>query len=248
MNAPAFACLDTARRRARRALFGLIVMGVGTLALLDNLHTFDTPLLRTFWPLAFVLWGVFRLVWPHHGVHRFFGLVMIVAGGLMTAHNLGVGSLGFKQWWPALLILAGVAIALRSVFPKRRPLASHPTAAGLGASSTVDANDELNLQANFGAAQVRSESAQFKGGRVAVSFGGAEVDLRQARMAGPEAVLELNAAFSGVEIRVPADWQVVVQLRATLGAVEDKTTPPAQPAHRLVLRGQATFGGVEIKN
>jgi hypothetical protein len=33
-----------------------------------------------------------------------------------------------------------------------------------------------------------------------------------------------------------------------MGAVEDKSAPPATPSHRLVLRGEALFGGVEIKN
>jgi len=47
---------------------------------------------------------------------------------------------------------------------------------------------------------------------------------------------------------VPRDWQVSVQMSATLGAVEDKTVPPPTPAHRLVLRGETVFGGVEIKN
>ena len=41
---------------------------------------------------------------------------------------------------------------------------------------------------------------------------------------------------------------VVVQLAATLGAVEDKTVAPASPGHRLVLRGEMTLGGLEIKN
>ena len=35
---------------------------------------------------------------------------------------------------------------------------------------------------------------------------------------------------------------------ATLGAVEDKTQAPATPGHRLVLRGEMTLGGLQIKN
>jgi hypothetical protein len=75
-----------------------------------------------------------------------------------------------------------------------------------------------------------------------------ELDLRQAAMAGPEAVLEVSARFSGIELRVPRDWHVVVDVAPTLGGVEDKTLPPANPSQRLVLRGAIAFGGVEVKN
>ncbi|MEO6278261.1 LiaI-LiaF-like domain-containing protein [Roseateles sp.] len=44
-----------------RILFGLAVVGIGVLALLDNLHFFDISLMRTFWPLGLVLWGLGRL-------------------------------------------------------------------------------------------------------------------------------------------------------------------------------------------
>ena len=83
---------------------------------------------------------------------------------------------------------------------------------------------------------------------MALTFGGLELDLRQAVMEAPEATIDIQATLSGIEVRVPRDWQVVVQLAATLGAVEDKTVAPASPGHRLVLRGEMTLGGLEIKN
>lgn len=39
---------DAPRRSARRTPFALTVIGIGALALLDNLHVFDIALLRTF--------------------------------------------------------------------------------------------------------------------------------------------------------------------------------------------------------
>lgn len=40
--------LNSPRRRERRTLFGLSIIGTGSQALLDNFHLFDTPLQRTF--------------------------------------------------------------------------------------------------------------------------------------------------------------------------------------------------------
>jgi hypothetical protein len=81
-----------------------------------------------------------------------------------------------------------------------------------------------------------------------LTMSGLELDLRQAVMEVPEAILHIKASLSGIELRVPPGWQVVAQLRATLGAIEDKTTPEPSPGHRLVLRGEVVLGGLEIKN
>jgi predicted membrane protein len=81
-----------------------------------------------------------------------------------------------------------------------------------------------------------------------MTFGGLELDLREAVMEGAEATIHIDAKFSGIELRVPRDWQVMVQMNATMGAVEDKSAPPVSASHRLVLRGETIFGGVEIKN
>jgi predicted membrane protein len=242
---PACSPFDSPRHRARRALFGLSVVGIGSLALLDNLHVVDTPLLHTFWPLVFVLWGIGRLVWRQHLSGRLFGVVLIVVGALMTAHNLGHAALDLHHWWPVFVILAGVAIVLRGVLPHPHP--RHRFRRRFE-SSSIEHSDEVNVDANFSGLKLQNDSRSFKGGRIAVNFGGLELDLREAVMEAPEATLTINASFSGIEIRVPRDWQVSVQMSASLGAVQDKSAPPVSPQHRLVLRGETMFGGVEIKN
>ncbi|MBI3367188.1 MAG: hypothetical protein HY021_01670 [Burkholderiales bacterium] len=235
--------VDSPRRRVRPALFGLAVIGVGTLALLDNLHVFDIRLLRTFWPLVLVFFGIARLAWPPHMASRLFGVVLIAVGALMTAHNLGQVDINLRQWWPMFIILAGVAIALRALFPH-----PHRWHGRRFETSAIEHSDEVDVDATFGAVKLQNDSRNFKGGRIAARFGGVELDLREAVMESAEATLSIHAAFSGVELRVPRDWQVSVQMSATLGGVEDKTVPPATPTHRLVLRGDTVFGGVEIKN
>ena len=242
MDKPLTMRCDSPRRRARRAFFGLSVIGIGALALVDNLHLFDMALLRTFWPLVFVVWGLSRLVWPRHPGSRLFGLVLMVVGALMTVHNLGHGNFDLRQWWPVFIILAGASIALRGMLPGRR------WDRGRFESSSIEHADQVNVDATFSGIKLQNDSRSFKGGKIAVTFGGLELDLREAVMEGPEATINVSARFSGIELRVPRDWQVVLQLSATMGAVEDKSVPPASPSHRLVLRGETIFGGVEVKN
>jgi len=226
---------------AHRVIFGLGVIGIGTLALLDNLNTFGMPLLRTFWPLALVLFGLSRIVWPRHAGNWVFGIALVIVGSVMTAQNLDLVSIRLRDWWPVFIILAGASILLRGLFPHyRRDFVDTP--------STLEHGDRVHIDASFGAVNQQNDSRSFKGGRIDVSFGGVELDLRQAVMDGPEAVLEISARFSGIELRVPREWQVVVDIAPTLGGVDDKTVPPMNPTQRLVLRGDTVFGGVEIKN
>lgn len=230
------------RHAGQRIVFGLGVIGIGTLALLDNLGGFGMPLLRTFWPLVLVLFGLSRIFWPRHAGGWLFGGALVIAGLAMTAHHLDLVHIRLRDWWPVFVILAGLSILMRGVFPGYRRQACLET------PSTLEHGDRIAIDANFSAINQQNDSRSFKGGRIDVTFGGVELDLRQAVMDGPEAVLEISARFSGVKLLVPRDWQVVVNVSPTLGGVDDKTVPPMNPTQRLVLRGDAVFGGVEIKN
>ncbi len=227
---------------AHRVIFGLGVIGIGTLALLDNLNAFGMPLLRTFWPLVLVLFGLSRIVWPRHAGSWLVGLALVIVGSVMTAQNLDLVSIRLRDWWPVFIILAGASILVRGLFPHYRREAFVDT------PSTLEHGDRIAIDGSFSAVRQQNDSRAFKGGRIDMTFGGVELDLRQAVIDGPEAVLDISARFSGVELRVPREWQVVVEISPTLGGVDDKTVPPMNPTQRLVLRGDAMFGGVEIKN
>ena len=80
-------------------------------------------------------------------------------------------------------------------------------------------------------------------------LGGSKLDLRQAVIKGEEAILDVFAMWGGIEIIVPRTWGVVVHGTPILGAFEDKSEQPReQGSPRLIVRGTAIMGGVEIKN
>jgi len=96
----------------------------------------------------------------------------------------------------------------------------------------------------------RKVSAQdFRGGEVTAIMGGAEIDLRSARMAGDSAVVNVSILWGGVDFHVPADWKVTVEALPLLAGIEDATRAPAGEARgHLIIRGAVIMGGVEIKN
>lgn len=234
------------RHRSRvqsRVVFGLVVIGVGVLALLDNLHLFDTQVLHTFWPLAFVVWGMLNIVNARTPVGPLFGVGLVALGSVMTLQKLGILHTSLRDWWPVFLILAGLYIVARAFVPRPAVLGVR----GMVPVAEVEHGSLLEVRAAFSGQVLKNDSQDFKGGRVQISLGGLELDLRQASING-EAVLQVETFMGGVAIKVPPDWQVLVQVSSTLGAVDDKTVPPMNPVKRLVIRGEVVVGGIEIKN
>jgi hypothetical protein len=55
--------------------------------------------------------------------------------------------------------------------------------------------------------------------------------------------------WGGIELRVPEDWTVIGRVVSVLGGFDDTTRAPQGAGHhRLIVRGFAIMGGIEIKN
>ncbi|RZJ07789.1 MAG: hypothetical protein EOP39_15470 [Rubrivivax sp.] len=217
---------------AQRVILGLSVITIGGMALADKLHWVEQPLLSTFWPVALVLVGLARLVWPSRKAGAVLGAGLMLAGAVMTAHNLGLATVPLRDAWPVFVILAGLGLLQRAKLPS--------------VAATRVAGDRIDLDANFSNLHLRSDSPSFQGGRLDVGFGSLVLDLRQATLSGGEAVLDISARLSNIDLRVPRGWQVVVDMSHTASSISDCTAPHAHCAPRLVLRGTARFSGVEI--
>ncbi|WP_374200831.1 DUF1707 SHOCT-like domain-containing protein [Streptomyces bambusae] len=84
----------------------------------------------------------------------------------------------------------------------------------------------------------------------AVAFwGGGELDLREARFAEREVVINCVAIMGGIEIVVPPGVEVDVRGVGFMGAFDqrDNPLPPEPGAPRVVVTGFAFWGGVDIK-
>ncbi len=85
--------------------------------------------------------------------------------------------------------------------------------------------------------------------RVVATFGGAQLDLREARFPTGVIDLEVRAVFGGVQIIVPPGLAVEVHGTAIMGGFQNVNRAPAHPdpdAPLLRIHGLAFMGGVEI--
>jgi hypothetical protein len=86
--------------------------------------------------------------------------------------------------------------------------------------------------------------------RIIATFGGAELDFREAQMAPGVTELKITALFGGVDIVVPPHLAVECDASAIFGGFEEihrapRSLDPDRPVLRIT--GLAMFGGVSIE-
>jgi predicted membrane protein len=161
-----------------------------------------------------------------------------VVGLWLSADLLFGFPLRLDRWWPLFLVAVGVLILLRSV--RGRP--------ELGGRETQVTADAVVSEVAIWSGKVRRVSSpSFRRADLTAIMGGIEVDLRSASTGGQEAVIDVFAWWGGIEITVPPDWAVSNQVVVFMGGAEDKSSGTQDARNRLVVRGFAVMGGIEIK-
>ncbi len=213
-----------------RLFFGVLIVAVGTLLLLDNADVLDAgEVIGNWWPAVVILAGI--LTFAANPRHWPVALIITGVGVAFLLSNLDIVDLS-NIIIPAAIILVGLLVIF-----------------GRGLGSRTEVGDRINSFNVFSGSELASHSKQFKGGSVSAVFGGAEIDLRDS-LPAPDAELDIFAAFGGVEIRVPDGWQVQVRGLPLFGGIENATVKDSLPSDAPVLSINATvlFGGLEIKH
>jgi predicted membrane protein len=223
-----------ARRLSSQVVLGAAIIVVGLLLLLDSTGTYDAAPLLDYVPSLFVLAALYAMV-----SSRFRNLVgplivVVVAGAwqLVTLDVVAADEVG--ELWPLLLVVLGLALVAGR-------FRARPTEAGGDVSSTI---------ALFGGRNQRVTSASFASADATALFGGVELDLRDAEVADPPAQVSAFVLFGGVDVVVPRDWNVQLDVFPVFGGAEDER-PRRDEEHDetdLVVTGIAAFGGVTVKD
>jgi predicted membrane protein len=249
-------------------IVGLLIIFVGVVFTLDELGIAPAVSYLRYWPLALIAIGVLKMLQARDGGGAFAGLLFAIVGVWLQAEELDIIHIRIWEVWPLALVIFGGYLVWQGLAGRDAPREAHPAAttfperdqasppssqpASQWASETsqrvADANSTLSAMAILGGVSRGNNSRSFRGADLLAIMGGLQIDLRQAAIHG-EAVMDVFVMWGGVEIRVPEDWTVSSRIVPLMAGVEDKTRPPqGASTHRLVLRGFALMGGVEIKN
>ena len=223
-----------------KLVFGALIVVLGAIFLAQNLGLIESRyLLQRFWPAAFVAIGTALVLQPGRGRARWFGGIWIAAGLWIWADQQDWVDVNFFQvFFPVALLLVGGSLVWRALHP-----------AGERPEKGEEAGEHPHLFALMAGNEVRSITRGFRGADLGAVMGGVTLDLTRAQMEGESATIDVVAFWAGIEIRVPQDWVVTSQVFPLMGGYEDNTKPAAEgPSKRLLLRGVAVMGGVEVKN
>lgn len=230
---------DTNRSIPSQVIVGILVVGMGVLFLLDNLDIFDFHRAVAFWPAAFILFGVIKLLDTQSPNGMLVGSILVVVGVVLTANRLGWIDVSLRALWPLLIIFFGATVIYRAVTGRRL--------LGVQGKDGDVSDDMVDITAILGGFERRISTANFRGGEITAVMGGCELDLRGASIEG-EAVLNVFALMGGITLKVPPDWTVVLKGTPIMGGFDEKTITAPHANKRLVIRGYAIMGGVEIRN
>lgn len=94
--------------------WGLILIGVGVIMLLDkmHIHTFD-QLVETYWPMLIIALGASRLA---ESRRPWSGIWLVITGLWLQAVTLHLWGITYQSSWPLLLIALGAGMVLRTLF------------------------------------------------------------------------------------------------------------------------------------
>lgn len=215
----------------------LILLGVGFILQRANIWEFS-ELFSTWWPLIIIIGGLFQFG-DRSRSSNLTGTLFVIVGGFLLANRLyDVNLIGYL--WPTILVIIGLFVVFA------RPRKEH----GQWTHSKNSA-DSIDSLAIFSGTEQVAYSEQFTGGNVLAIFGGADIDLRDAKLAEEGGALELVAIFGGINVRVPEDMRLEVTGLPIFGGLENKTRKQQnmdENTPTLKIHFVAAFGGVEIRD
>ncbi len=232
---------------------GLVVIIIGVFFLLKTMGFLPDINLTDYWPVLLIFFGIMRVIYPHSNRSYFWGPVWIVVGGAFLAKNLHYIDYDILKLWPVLPILVGINIILRPIFWPHHHHHHRGDCGGLrerafAKDASVISDDELSISLVLSGGEYQCTSSQFKGGSVALTLSGCELDLRDVVTDQSEITLDVNLLLGGVEMRIPDTWSVSYRGTPVLGSFQDSTRPAAQTGTKLVIRGSITLAGFEVRN
>lgn len=218
-----------------KVFVGVILLVIGSLLLIDRVGLLSAysinleVILSLFWPLIITALGV-KLFIDRNAT---WGFIITMFGSVMFLSNLFNWDF-FAILWPLIIISIGVSILI-----KRED--NHITS-----SEGKIQEDRIEETFSFSDSKRKITSQSFKGGRVTLSFGELELDLREAKLNKDGAKLEVSANFGEVRIYVPKNCRVLTKGSVFLGSWNPKLEKSSAEKPVLEITGNVSFGEVNI--
>ena len=197
-------------------LSGAAIIAAGVVLLLDQTGVIQIREVLQYWPGILLGIGAWKLT-EKGTFNKLLGADLLIVGALLMAHQLHYLRLRPQLFIGVFLVLFGLHFVAQALDPDR--VRSGELSEGM-----------LRRWAIFGGTHERFTASDFRGGDLSTVFGGLEIDLRNATMAGDRADLYVSCMFGGVDNKT-----------------REREIKDEHPK-TLYLKGMVVFGGIEIKS
>jgi predicted membrane protein len=223
-----------------------------------------------FWGVLFILAGIFMIIsklgyFPDVNVFSLLltvFLVVVIVKSLPRLNFSGIlfpiafisiiydkqlGITAITPWTVLMAALLG-SIGLSMIFHKHIKWVNHNHNCEDYKFEKIDVEDESNVtfKNSFGASIKYINTDKFEQGDFDCSFGAMKVYFDNAVMSNENAIVRINASFSGIELYIPKTWNVNDKTNVFLGSVSEKNRNNQTTTNNLTLVGNVSFSGVEI--
>jgi predicted membrane protein len=225
---------DFSMRNIRKILWGVILLAVGVIIVLNTLGVTHIDVwFPGWWTLFIIIPCLVGLFTERDKTGNAVGLGI---GVLLLLSQLDIidSSLVWKLILPIVIIVA----ALKMIFSGIRKKNSD----GEGVIISVDAPEGTAI---FGSKDMNFDGQVFDGAELNAIFGGVECDLRGAVIT-KDCRIKANAIFGGVDIHVPRGVNVKVSSTNIFGGTDDESVKDADASVTLYIDAVSIFGGVDI--
>jgi predicted membrane protein len=226
-------------RNLGRGIIGIVLILIGVAFIGRTLDFFPHRIMHYIftWEMILIVMGV---IFISTRENKTTGWILLIIGLVFWVPEFVDIPYGVRRlFWPSLFIIVGVVIILRSVGHKRPNIDT----------KSADYIDDIAI---LGGGDKVITSDNFKGGKITAIFGGSKIDLRKAKLAPGQNVIDVFCMFGGTTIIVPESWNVKHDVISVLGGFSHKRNSHSDATidigKELVVRGFAMFGGGEIKH
>ncbi|MGQ7479544.1 LiaF transmembrane domain-containing protein [Streptococcus suis] len=211
-------------------------LGIALLVLAGLVLVRDSLGLHLALPFWTTVWFVLTFVTGFHRLVKLDWLASIFCFGLaFIAVNSVYDWVKFGTW-NMVLSLVLLCLGLKLIFKPRKRRLTHGAVTGV--------IGDKGRETAFGSSTRYIHDDNFLHDSVEVVFGSSKVYFDQAIILGDKADFHIDAAFSSVDLYLPANWQAVVELDSSMSAVNNYATGMGEKM--LHITGDMAFSTLNI--
>ena len=220
-------------------LWGIVFIIVGLIIGLNAMGITNINIFfKGWWTLFIIVPSFIGLFKDDNKTWNIIWLVIGIVLLLCTIDILSFSIIG-KLIFPFILVMIGLSFIFKDMFRTK----INENIKRLNSERT----DGESFCATFGGVKTDFKGQEFKGANLDAIFGGVEIDLYDAIISHDQ-IINANAIFGGIDIRVPKDANIKIKSTPIFGGVSNKSKNEFNESlPTIYINSFCLFGGVDIK-